>query len=61
LEGLVIAGGGGRAKEDDIKKRGPLPEPVFVNVEGALEFIPEESIPAAYVAWRAEVGIDTCK
>ncbi len=35
------------------------PEPVFVNVNGAQEPIPrnridsEESIPPAYVAWRA--------
>ncbi len=36
--------GGNRAKEDDIKQRGPLPEPGFDS---------EESIPPAYLAWRA--------
>ncbi len=29
------------------------PEPVFVNVYGALGIDSEESIPSAYVAWRA--------
>jgi hypothetical protein len=38
-----------------------MPEPIFLNVFGVQESMPQESISPAYVAWRAGTGLPCWK